>query len=59
MIGDPPLTPGAVQVTSTWESPRTPVTDVGAFGTVNGVTADDACEAELFPTMLVAMAVNV
>ena len=39
--------------------PRVPATDVGAYGTVAGITADDADDAALVPTLFVAVTVNV
>jgi hypothetical protein len=34
VIVDPPLSVGTVQLTTTEESPRVPVTEVGALGTI-------------------------
>ena len=50
---------GAVQETVTCVLPDTPATEVGAPGTVAGVTAEDAVEATLVPMEFVAVAVKV
>jgi hypothetical protein len=59
VMAAPPVLDGAVKLTDTWPSPRTPLTLVGAPGTVAGVTAEDAALAGPVPTALVAVAVNV
>ena len=53
------MLPGAVNVTVAWVSPRVAVPMVGAPGTVAGVTADVALDAELVPTALAAVTVKV
>jgi hypothetical protein len=55
----PPLLTGAVKLTTACALPLTPLTDVGAPDTVAGVTADEALEALLVPTLLVAVTVKV
>jgi hypothetical protein len=50
---------GAVNVIVASPLPRTAETLVGAPGTVAGVTALDADDAELVPTAFVAVTVNV
>jgi hypothetical protein len=55
----PPVLDGAVKLTDTWLSPRTPLTLVGAPGVVAGVTAGDAALAGPVPTSFVAVTVNV
>jgi hypothetical protein len=59
VIAAPPLFDGAVKLTVTWAFPRTPITPVGAAGTVTGVTADDGALGALVPTMFLAVTVNV
>jgi hypothetical protein len=59
VIADPPLFVGAVKLTLAEPFPRTPVTAVGAPGTVAGVTAADATDSAPLPTALVACTVNV
>ena len=54
-----PLLEGPVHVSETEPLPRVPATDVGAPGTVAGITADDADDAALVPTLFVAVTVNV
>ena len=39
--------------------PRVPATDVGAPGTVAGITAEEAVDAALVPTLFVAVTVKV
>ena len=58
MIADPPLLTGAVQVRDTDALPAVPATEVGAPGTVLGVTADDVPVAPV-PAVLVALTRNV
>lgn len=58
VIADPPFE-GAVQLTVTWPLPTTPVTDVGAPGTVTGMTAALAAESAPVPAMFVASTTNV
>jgi hypothetical protein len=55
----PPFDDGAVQETTTDESPNAPDTPVGAPGSVAGTTALDALDAELVPAAFVAVTVNV
>ena len=59
MIADPPLLTGALQVRATDALPAVPATEVGALGTVRGVTADDAAETDPVPAVLVALTRNV
>jgi hypothetical protein len=59
VIALPPFEPGADQLTVTISSPGMPDTEVGAPGTVRGVTAEEAEEAEPVPTALVAVTVKV
>ena len=59
MIAAPPLLPGAVNATDAEPLPYVAVPTVGALGAVAGVTALEAEEAELVPTELVAVTVNV
>ena len=59
MIVDPPLSVGAVHVNATCVLPAVPATDVGASGTVRGVTADDAVDAAPLPATLTALTRNV
>jgi hypothetical protein len=54
-----PLDAGAVQDTKTFVFSATPVTLVGAPGTVMGITAEEAVEAKLVPAPLVAVTVKV
>ena len=58
MIVAPPLL-GAVQLTVADFTPAVAVTDVGAPGTVAGVTALDAADAGLVPRAFVAVTVKV
>ncbi len=58
-ITAPPVLAGALHDTTTCALPPTPLTPVGAPGTVAGVTALDAVEALLVPTLFVAVTVNV
>jgi len=53
------LEDGAVQLTTAEESPATALTLVGVPGTVAGVTAPEALEAEPIPRAFVAVTVNV
>jgi hypothetical protein len=55
----PPLLEGALKTTATEALPRVPMTPVGAPGVVAGVTDEEAAEAALLPTALVAMTLNV
>ena len=59
MIAEPPLDPGAVNVTVAWAIPAVAVPMVGAPGTVYGVTALDALEGFEVPPVLVAVTVKV
>jgi len=59
VIALPPFDDGAVQETTTEESPNTPDTPVGAPGTVAGTTAPEAVDAEPVPALFVAVTVNV
>ena len=58
MIADPPLLTGADQVNDTDALPAVPATEVGASGTVRGVTADDVPVAPV-PAVFVALTRNV
>ena len=55
----PPLEAGATKVTVAWVLPGVAAADVGAPGTVVGITADEADEAAPVPSALVAVTVNV
>jgi hypothetical protein len=55
----PPLSLGAVKLTTACVLPLTPLTDVGVPGTVAGITEEDALEALLAPTLLAAVMVKV
>ncbi len=59
VIGLPPLSPGAVQLTVADALPRTAVTFVGAPGTVAGVTELEGAEGGPVPTVLAAVTVKV
>lgn len=59
VIAEPPVDAGAVQVSDTCESPVVPVRAVGAPGTVRGVIADEADDAEPGPAAFVATTVKV
>jgi hypothetical protein len=59
VIALPPFEPGADQLTVTCSSPGIPDTEVGAPGSVNGVTAEEAEDAAPSPTALVAVTVKV
>ena len=59
MIADPPLLTGALQVKDTDALPAVPATEVGAPGTVRGVTADDAVETVPVPATFDALTRNV
>ena len=58
-MAEPPVLPGAVNATLAWALPPVTVPIVGAPGTVAGVTADEALEAEPVPAELVAVTVKV
>jgi hypothetical protein len=55
VIGDPPLLAGATHVTANWALPLTATTDVGAPGTVAGVTGAELTDRKLLPTALQAI----
>ena len=59
VIADPPLLAGAVKLMVAWELPATTFTIVGGFGTVLGMTEEDAVEGVLLPLALVANTVKV
>jgi hypothetical protein len=59
VIADPPLLTGAVKATEASVLPGVATGEVGAPGTVAGVTAEVAEEAEPVPTALVAVTVKV
>ena len=59
VIALPPLEIGAVNTTFACPIPFTAVPIVGALGTVAGVTAGEATDARLEPTMFVALTVKV
>ena len=60
MTAAPPLLAGAVQDTTDWVfAAPVALTEVGAPGTVDGVTAADAVEAAPVPDTFVAVTVNV
>ena len=59
MTAEPPVLEGAVQETTTEESPNAPDTAVGTPGTVAGTTAIDAKDGEPVPALFVAITVNV
>jgi hypothetical protein len=59
VIAEPPLLDGAVHETVAWLLPAVAVTDVGAPGTVTGVTALDGDDAGPVPTAFVAVTVKV
>jgi hypothetical protein len=50
---------GGIHVTMMRPSPRKAVTEVGAPGVVEGVSADDRTEGALVPTVFVAVTVKV
>ena len=54
----PPFEAGAVHVTVTWVSPGVPAAEVGAPGTVYGMTADEAVDQEPDPTKFAAFTRN-
>jgi len=56
---DPPLFAGAVNEIVASASPSAAETAVGAFGTVDGVTAEEAVEANDVPMLFVAVTLNV
>ena len=59
MIADPPLFEGVVNEIDALASPADPTTLVGAFGTVDGVTAEDAVDSTEVPIPFVALTLNV
>jgi hypothetical protein len=59
VIADPPVDAGATQVTVAWPSALTALANVGAPGTVDGITAVDELDADEFPFTLVATTVKV
>ena len=59
MIVEPPLLAGAAKDTIALWKPAVLVSIVGASGTVAGTTLFDAADAELVPTPLVAVTVQV
>jgi len=59
VIVEPPLSVGAVQVTTASPSPAVALTPVGVPGTVVGVTALDATDTDESPAALVAATVKV
>ena len=59
MIADPPLSIGALHVRETCVSPGVPATDVGASGTVRGVTAAETVDVAPVPAALIALTRNV
>ena len=59
MIADPPLLTGAVNETAAPPSRGVADTAVGAFGTVDGITALEADEANEVPIPFVAVTLNV
>ena len=59
MIADPPLLAGALHVNETCVLPAVPATEVGALGTVRGVTEPDAVETVPVPAVFVALTRNV
>ena len=59
VIGTPPLSVGAVQLTWACVLPAWAVTDVGTPGVVRGITLDEAALDEPLPAALVAMTVKV
>ena len=59
MIADPPLLDGAVHVRDTDVLPAVPATDVGAPGTVRGVTEAETVDVAPVPAALVALTRNV
>ena len=59
VIALPPFDDGAVQETTTEESPNTPDTPVGTLGTVAGTTDAEALDAEPVPALFVAVTENV
>ena len=58
MIAEPPLLDGALHVNDTCVLPAVPATDVGAPGTVRGVTELDEAVTPV-PTAFVALTRNV
>ena len=59
MIADPPLLTGAVHVNETCVLPAVPATEVGALGTVRGVTAAETADVAPVPAVFVALTRNV
>ena len=58
VTAEPPLEAGASHETTTWPLPATPVTVVGAPGTVRGVIGEEA-EADELPAAVLALTENV
>ena len=58
MIADPPLLAGALHVNETCVLPAVPATEVGALGTVRGVTDPDVAVAPV-PIVFTALTRNV
>jgi hypothetical protein len=59
VIAEPPLFAGATKEIVACPFPVTAVIEIGAFGIVAGVIADDAVEVTLLPTPLIATTLNV
>ena len=59
MIAEPPVFAGALHVKDTCVLPAVPTTDVGALGTVRGVTAAETVDVAPVPATLVALTRNV
>jgi hypothetical protein len=59
LMVEPPLEPGAFQLTAAWPLPGVAETPVGARGGPSGVTLLDGDESGLVPTALVAVTVKV
>ncbi len=55
MIAEPPVLAGAAHVTASCVLPLTATTDVGALGTVAGVTGAELTDWKLLPTALQAI----
>ncbi len=58
VIAEPPFETGGVKVTVAWPLPDTALIDVGAPGTVTGMTPLLADDAVLVPTAFVAVTVK-
>ena len=58
VIALPPLLAGAVQVTFDCRAPVDADTDVGAFGSVKGVTEEEFVEYDPVPTVFFAATLN-